>query len=758
MNPYLYQSEEREPDVERLLLSETLFHCANGYLGVRGNLEEGVPEGQKTIRGMYINGFYELISMNQAEKLHGLIEEKQTMLNIADTQSIRLELNREAFSLWRGKVHQHTRTLDMQQGLTRREILWESPAGENWKICFTRMASFVRKELFLIRCEITPLDADGTVIVRSDHVGEVRNFCDPSDPRVAGETAQYLTVSEAVIQGETSRITAVTSRSGLAVTSAVHNCMEGTERREFDRGSNTVRETLERTVKKGETAVLYKYTVLCDSIRCENCSQQAEQTMEELLRVPPENLYQEQREYLDRFWNDSALTICGDDALQQAVCFNLYELLQSASGDPYGNIAAKGLSGEGYEGHYFWDTEMYMQPFFALNARESARNLIRFRYRTLDAARKNAREMGHRRGALYPWRTINGTECSGYFPSGTAAYHINGAVAYAVISYYLASGDRDFLTEAGAEILFETARLWADMGVWYKGRFHLNEVTGPDEYTCMVNDNYYTNAIARYNLEWAVKAAGLLKETEAGRKVLQRLDVKEEELAEFSRDAEGMCLLYDEELGINPQDDSFLQKKVWDVAATPKEEFPLLMHYHPLHLYRHQVCKQADTVMAHFILEDYQDLETIRRSYAYYENITTHDSSLSSCIFSIMAARLGMVEKAYGYFGESAKTDLFNTHKNTKDGIHTANMGGTYMAIVYGFGGLRLRESGPVLRPKLPAAWESYMFRLLWHDSKLLVTVERDQVCIELLEGSPKTINVYDREYLLKDRLVLPME
>ena len=758
MNPYLYQSEELEPDVERLLLSETLFHCANGYLGVRGNLEEGVPEGRKTIRGMYINGFYDVISMNQAEKLHGLIEEKQTMLNIADTQSICLELDQEAFSLWRGKLKQHTRTLDMQQGLTRREILWESPAGRNWKICFTRMASFVRKELFLIRCEITPLDADGTVTVRSDHVGEVRNFCDPSDPRVAGETAQYLTVSEAAIKGETSLITAVTSRSGLTVASAVQNRMEGTERREFGRGSSTIRETLERTVQKGETAVLYKYTVLCDSLRAENCSLQAEQSLAGILCVPPEDLYREQREYLDRFWSNSALMICGDDALQQAVCFNLYELLQSASGDPYGNIAAKGLSGEGYEGHYFWDTEMYMQPFFALNARESARNLIRFRYRTLDAARQNARDMGHRRGALYPWRTINGTECSGYFPSGTAAYHINGAVAYAVISYYLASGDREFLTEAGAEILIETARLWADMGVWYKGSFHLNEVTGPDEYTCMVNDNYYTNAIARYNLEWAVKAAGILKETEAGQKVLARLGVTEEELAEFGRDAEGMCLLYDEELGINPQDDSFLQKKVWDLAATPKEDFPLLMNYHPLHLYRHQVCKQADTVMAHFILEDYQDLETIRRSYAYYEKITTHDSSLSSCIFSIMASRLGMVEKAYAYFGESAKTDLFNTHKNTKDGIHTANMGGTYMAIVYGFGGLRLRESGPVLRPKLPAAWDSYMFRLLWHDSKLQVTVERDKVCIDMLEGTPKTVTVYDREYQIKDRLVLPME
>ena len=758
MDPYLYSSDERGLREEQLLLSETLFHCANGYLGVRGNLEEGLPEGKKTIRGMYINGFYDILSMPQAEKLHGLIEEKQTMVNVADTQSIRLILDGEPFSLWEGTLTQNLRTLDMRRGVTRREIAWKSPAGKSWRICFTRMASFVRKNLFLIRCELTPLDADGEVQVISGHVGEVSNFFDPSDPRVAGDASQYLHVTSVKVSGDASFLTAATSRSGLKVTSAAANRMEGAGEHTFTRGEASVEDAFGRTVKAGETAILYKYTVLCDSLRHDDCESAAQETLQELLQTPADTLFAEQSAYLERFWDNCALTIRGDDALQMAVCFNLYELLQSASGDAYGNIAAKGLSGEGYEGHYFWDTEMYMQPFFALNAREGARNLIRFRHRTLPYARENARAMGHRRGALYPWRTIMGTECSGYFPSGTAAYHINGAVASAVISYYLASDDRDFMVEAGAEILIETARLWADMGVWYKGSFHLNEVTGPDEYTCMVNDNYYTNAIARYNLEWAEKAIRLLQESADGREVLERLHVTPDEAEEFARDAAGMCLLYDEELGINPQDDSFLQKKVWDLASTPKEDFPLLMHYHPLTLYRHQVCKQADTVMAHFILEDYQDLETIRRSYAYYEAITTHDSSLSTCIFSIMAARLGMTEKAYSYFGESAKTDLFNTHGNTKDGIHTANMGGTYMAIVYGFGGLRLKESGLTLRPRIPAAWQSYQFRLHWHDTRLMVTVEHGRTVIEKLGGEPAQILVYDRPYTLADRLEIATE
>lgn len=298
--------------------------------------------------------------------------------------------------------------------------------------------------------------------------------------------------------------------------------------------------------------------------------------------------------------------------------------------------------------------------------------------------------------------------------------------------------------------MLETARLWMDMGNYYQGKFHINAVTGPDEYTCLVNNNYYTNALAQYNLRWACKAVRLLEEADRGGRVLEKTGTTKRELEEFARAADAMYLPYDERLGISPQDDSFLQKAVWDIGSIREEEKPLLLHYHPMYLYRYQVCKQADTVLAHFILEDAQDLETIRRSFAYYEKVTTHDSSLSTCIYSIVAAKLGDMEKAWGYFGESAKLDLFNTHKNTRDGIHTANMGGTYMAVVYGFGGLRIKESGLYLYPRIPGQWTAYRFRFRYEDAVAEVSVDESGCTLSLLEGSAKEIHVYGRKCRLE--------
>jgi alpha,alpha-trehalose phosphorylase len=479
--------------------------------------------------------------------------------------------------------------------------------------------------------------------------------------------------------------------------------------------------------------------------------------MEQALAIPMEEHYRRQRDYLKEFWDNCFLEIKGDDALTEAVNYNMYQLVQSVGKDEYCNIAAKGLSGEGYEGHYFWDTEMYIQPFFNLTEASITKNLIGFRYSTLEKARENAKILGHKKGALYPWRTIMGVECSGYFPSGTAAYHINGDIAYSIIAYYLTTKDLDFIAKEGAEIIFETARLWLDVGNYYQGTFRINEVTGPDEYTCMVNNNYFTNAAAQYNLKWAVKFYEILKAAGMLNKITDKIGLSEKEIEEFRQAEENMYLPYDDDLGINPQDDSFLAKKVWDIDNTPQEDFPLLLHYHPLHLYRHQVCKQADTVLAHFIFEDAQSIDTIRKSFAYYEKVTTHDSSLSTCIFSIVASKLGLVDKAYDYFGDSAKLDLFNTHKNTKDGIHTANMGGNFMAIVYGFGGLRIKESGICFAPVIPSCWEEYSFQINYEDSQIRVRVKKEECSFALMKGSVKTIKVFGKSYELKEKINVPI-
>ncbi|MDR1900498.1 MAG: family 65 glycosyl hydrolase, partial [Treponema sp.] len=666
MNNMIYEVDASCLDGASLLLYETLFHNANGYLGVRSNFEEGYPEGFDTIRGTYINGFYDFNDIKQPENFFGFANEKQTMLNVADTQGMRLFIGAEEFSLFTGKVVSCTRRLDMARGYTERGVHWRSPSGKEAEIVIRRLASFTHPNLFLMEYSVKALNFDARVHFVSTHIGEVENYCDPADPRLAQEHFRPLLPESLKIEGTASIVTSRTSRSELLIASAVDHTMElsGPEGGTVTLSGQTVREghgarfEVRAELRQGASCVLRKYAVFTDSRRRGNCTGAAAHELQMATARGSASIYAAQRDFLDQFWDNAEIGIEGDEKLEAAVRYNLYQLLQSVGRDQYSNIAAKGLSGEGYEGHFFWDTEMYIEPFFVLTNPQIARSLISFRYGIIEEARKNARLLGHRKGVLFPWRTIMGRECSGYYPAGTAQYHINADIAWSVVSYYLATGDIDFIAQKGAEILFETARLWMDMGHYWGGTFRINEVTGPDEYTCLVNNNYYTNAAARSNLFWASRFYELLAAAGSLATAADRTGITAEETADFREAAERMYLPYDEELGINPQDDSFLCKKKWDIAATPKENFPLLLHYHPLHLNRFQVCKQADTVLAHFVFEDTQTLDTIRRSFLYYEEITTHDSSLSTCIYSIVASKLGFHEKAFRYFGDSAYLDL----------------------------------------------------------------------------------------------------
>lgn len=752
---WLYKINGLSLSQEELLIHESLFHNANGYIGIRANFEEGYTDEYTSIRGSYINGFYDIVDMKQAEKLFGLVEEKQVMTNIADTQGIKLKLDDEEFSMFEGTVLESSRWLDMLEGYTARRVIWESPNGKKIEIRIKRMTSFVKLSMFTIEYSVKALNFDGELTFTSTHIGEVNNYCNVDDPRVASESHQGLLPTERVIKDGVSCIVSETSRSGLRVCTAVKNVLSNTSRFTLAFYEGIGVHEMITDIHAGEVVTLTKYTIFVDSIRNQNLLESALTELKEAITVPLVYWYEAQRNYLNNYWDNGNLEIEGDDSLNQAVHYNLYQLLQSVGKDEFCNIAAKGLSGEGYEGHYFWDTEMYIQPYFTLTNPEITKNLIGYRYNILKYAKLNAQMLGHKKGALYPWRTIMGLECSGYFPAGTAQYHISGDVAYAVVAYYLATKDIDFMSEKGAEILIETARLWMDVGNYYDGKFRICGVTGPDEYTCLVNNNYYTNLSAQYNLRWASKIYCILRDNGGTERIDERLNVSEEEIREFDWAAECMYLPFDDRLNINPQDDAFLSRPIWEIDQTPQEKFPLLLHYHPLHLYRFQVCKQADTVMAHFLFEDAQSIDVIRDSFAYYEKITTHDSSLSSSIFSIVASKLGFLNKAYDYFGDSAKLDLFNTHNNTKDGIHTANMGGTYMAIIYGFAGLRLKEEGLFFAPILPEAWDSYHFEIIYEGCKISVKVDKELCRFKQKSQGSKEIYVYGQKYHLDNELII---
>lgn len=747
--PSTFEIENINLNKYNLALNETLFHNANGYIGVRYDFEEGSLPEYCFVPSQYINGFYDFTPMKQPENLYGLVREKQIMLNIADTQTIKLFIGREQFSMFRGTVLKSKLWLDMDKGITVREVLWRSPEGKELELKITRMTSFYQLPLFTIQYEVLPLNFSGNILLESGHNGNVFNYANPDDPRIADESFQYLNPVSCEIREGASFITSVTSKSGLKICSGVKNVLSRDNQQQFIIDNNNAICKLHTEAFKGEKIELIKYAVFCDSIRYADCMQQAARELKKAQEYSLPYLYQKQEEYLKNFWDSCLVEIEGDEESNFAIRYSMYQLIQSVGKDRYSNIAPKGLSGDGYEGHFFWDSEMYIQPFFTITQPSISKTLIENRYQALPMAKENAKIMGHSKGALYPWRTIMGKECSGYFPSGSAQYHINGAIAYAIISYYLATKDLPFMLEKGAEIIWETARLWLDTGNFHDNKFYINNVTGPDEYTCLVNNNYYTNVLAQYHLRWAVKLYKLLNGCAGFDYLINKIGLRKSEIAEFQEAADKMYLPYDPKLNINPQDDSFLQKRKWDISAIPKEKFPLLLHYHPLHLYRHQICKQPDTVLAHFILEDAESTETIRNSYLYYEKITTHCSSLSSCIFSIMAARLGMVDKALRYYEMTAQLDLLDMHNNTIDGIHAANMGGNYMAIVYGFGGFRLKERGISFAPVLPDKWKGFSFRISFEDSKITVRVTGKECIISLDSGSPKEIWVYEKKYLL---------
>ncbi|HIY92338.1 MAG TPA: glycoside hydrolase family 65 protein, partial [Candidatus Companilactobacillus pullicola] len=452
-----------------------------------------------------------------------------------------------------------------------------------------------------------------------------------------------------------------------------------------------------------------------------------------------EDIKNESTSFWEKFWNQSEVKIHGDDDLDRAIHFNLYQLESSAGRDGKTNISAKGLSGVGYEGHYFWDTEMYMAPFFAYTNPSIAADLIKYRYSILSEAKNRARTLGVKDGALYSWRTINGKEASAYYPASTAQYHIDADIAYSIYRYFDVTGDKQLIRDYGLEIVLETARFWTNFGSFAEvngqQKYCFFDVTGPDEYSAIVNNNYYTNRMAKFNLAFAIKLIMDFPEE------AKRLGVDKNELNKFTTIHDTIYLPFDAKKGINEQDDSYFQKPVWPFEDTPKQNYPLLLHYHPLTLYRYQVNKQADTLFADFLFDDISK-EQLIKEFDYYERITTHDSSLSRSIFSALAARLGLKDKAYSYFLDTAKTDLIDLQGNTNDGLHIANLGGSWIAIVAGFGGIQIKDNMLCIQNNLPNAWNKMSIRIQYKGRLFNIDYSQNDVQVNIISGDPVNVMI----------------
>ena len=747
MDAWRFTQSKWRPDVAAR--DETLFALADGALGVRGGLEESASPTQ----GTFVAGVWERSPIHHHERHFGFARTTDTRVPVADATAIRIRLGSFRVDPADGECLAFERTLDLRLGKLSRSLVWRTPQGATFEVKAQRIVSLAHPGLVCIRWQLSSLDYAGPVAIDSCIYGDRTAAAQGEDPRFGAGSGLVMHSTHGGADVNGAWLAQRTTASAIGVVCAQRHRVTGAAFAGASSDANSARQIFTTSLERGASIVVEKYVAYAwtqpQGVETDDeLYTNAQATLDAAITSGFDLLADAQARTYGEFWNRADLRIDGADSGQadeQALRFNLFHLFQSAGRDGSGGIAAKGLTGEGYEGHVFWDSETFVLPVFAFTAPELMKPSLVWRFRSLDRARAHAREMNHRRGALYPWRTIGGDECSAHYPSGSAQYHINAAVAFAIRLYVEASDDQAFLSEGGAEILIETARIWLQVGHFNTrrgGAFCIDDVTGPDEYTALIDNNYYTNRMAQEHLRYAVAVTRELaaKSPKYFDALAQRLELSGSEIADWSRAADAMYLPYDERLRIVAQDDTFLDKPRWDFAGTPPEKYPLLMHHHPLTLYRHQVCKQADAVLALVLAGDNVDRATKRRSFDYYEAITVHDSTLSASTFAILAAEVGYSEKARRYFLDTLRVDLDDLHANTGHGAHMAAMAGSWLALAWGFGGLRVANGRIEFDPMLPANWRGYRFGIVWKGRRITVTVDAKAAHYALLDGTPLQI------------------
>src|SRR5919204_1236334 len=727
---------EVDLDLEMLAQAESVFALANGHVGLRGNLDEGEPHG---LLGTYLAGFYETRPLPYAEAGYGYPEAGQTVVNATDGKIVRLLIEDEPFDIRYGELRSHERVLDFQAGVLRRHVDWVSPTGRPVRVSSTRLVSFTHRAVAAVLYEVEPLDRRIPVVVQSELVANEPLPDGEHDPRVAAALRSPLRAESAVARDASAALVHSTKASGLTLAAAMDHIIDGppgTEARSVAL-DDLARVTVTADVAPGRPLRLVK------SLPSGWSSQrsvpaihaQVAAALAAARHTGWQRLLDEQREYLDEFWERADVELEGDAELQQAVRFALFHTLQASARGEQRAVAAKGLTGPGYDGHTFWDTESFVLPVLTYTAPHVVADALSWRSLTLDLAKQRARQLGLR-GAAFPWRTIRGEGCWGYWPAGTAAFHINADIADAVVRYQAASGDEAFERRVGLELLVETARLWRSLGHYdAAGRFRVHGVTGPDEYSAIANNNVYTNLMAQRNLRAAADSA------ERHPRRAAELGVDHDEAAGWRAAAQTMFIPYDETLGIHPQAEGFIEHPPWDFAATAADQYPLLLHFPYFDLYRKKVVKQADLVLALYLRGDAFSPEQKARNFEYYEPLTVRDSSLSASTQAVVAAEVGHLELAYDYFGEAALMDLADLQHNTRDGLHMASLAGSWIAAVAGFGGMRCHGGELSFGPRLPARLDRLAFGLRFRGRRLKVEATDAAATYTLVDGEPLTLS-----------------
>jgi alpha,alpha-trehalose phosphorylase len=727
-----WKIHEKELLFDVMAQTESVFALSNGHIGLRGNLDEGEPHG---LPGTYLNSVYELRPLPYAEVAYGYPESEQTVINVTNGKLMRLLVDDEPFDVRYGELQAHERELDLRDGVLRRTVRWTSPTGRTVKVSSVRMVSFTQRAIAALCYEVEPLDDPVRVVVQSELVANEALPDFSKDPRAGTGSTPPLECEEHVVQGTTGLMINRTQLSNLRIATAMDHIIEGPDEKVIESESvpNVARVSTTATLKPGERLRIVKFIAYgWSGARTRPAlHDQVIAALSAARLTGWEGLLAEQRAYLDDFWANADVELEGDPQIQQAVRFALFHVLQAGSRGERRPIPAKGLTGPGYDGHAFWDTEIFVLPMLTLTLPQAAADALHWRYSTLNLAKERARQLGLQ-GAAFPWRTISGEECSGYWPAGTAAFHINADIAHAVINYIGSTGDTAFEEKMGLELLVETARLWCSLGYhdaadW----FRIDGVTGPDEYSAVVDNNVYTNLMARQNLHFAAEVA------ERHLDLARTLGVDDKEIARWRHAAEKMFIPYDERLKVTPQDEDFTKHEMWNFDDTSPDQYPLFLHFPYFDLYRKQVIKQADLVLAMQIHSESFTAEQKARNFAYYEALTVRDSSLSAATQAVLAAEVGQLELAYDYLGEAALVDLDDLQHNTRNGLHIASLAGTWIALIAGLGGTRTQGDSIFFSPRLPDGITRLTFHIMFRNRNLRVQVTAREATYHLLSGDP---------------------
>jgi len=729
---------ETHLDLDLLAPTESVFALANGHVGWRANLDEGEPHG---LPGSYLNGVYESTPLPYAESSYGLPETGQEIINVTNGKLIRLFVDDEPFDVRYGELRSHERLLDFRAGVLNRRAEWVSPAGRSVRVSSVRLVSFTQRAVAAVCYEVEPLDSPARIAVQSELLTNEQLPPAGGDPRVAGTLQDPLSGEYHNASGTVVVLVHRTKVSGLRVGAAMEHVIDcpapvRAESRVFDDGGWV---TLATMLQPGQKLRVIKF-VACAWSGARSLTGVRDQVWAALTAARQagwDGLLAEQRQYLDEFWGRADVQVDGDSEVQQAVRFALFHVLQASARAENRAIPAKGLTGPGYNGHAFWDTETFVLPVLNFTVPEAAASALRWRHSTLPLAMDRATQLGLH-GAAFPWRTITGQECSGYWPAGTAAFHVNADIAIAALRYTHVTADKEFAQSTGMDLLVHTARFWRSLGYHDgEGRFHLDGVTGPDEYSAIADDNIYTNLMAQRNLLAAAEAA----EHYPGR--ARQLSVSAQEAAGWRDAAVAMAIPFDEALGVHSQANGFTRQQVWDFASTAAGQYPLMLHFPYFDLYRKQVVKQADLVLAMHLRGGVFTDEQKARNFDYYERLTVRDSSLSACTQAVIAAEVGHLDLAYDYLGEAALIDLLDLQHNTRDGLHIASLAGTWVALVSGFGGLRMEDRTVSFAPRLPDALTRLAFTLFIGGRRLRVEVTHARARYVLADGDPLQILHY---------------